>query len=41
MSIILGKLKCIFCENKEGLLSSIPHYGIYGGVGKRVFYHDE
>jgi len=41
MAIILGKLKCWFCNNKKGILYSVQDYGIYGEVGGRVFYHPE
>ena len=41
MAFIIGKPKCIFCDEKEGLLHSVHAYGAYGEVGKRHFYHDE
>lgn len=41
MALILGKLKCFFCEKKEGVLYSVHQYGIYGDVGGRIFYHTE
>ena len=41
MAIILGKIKCWFCDEKAGLIYSVQDYGIYGEVGKRVFYHPE
>lgn len=41
MALILGKIKCCFCENKSGVIQSVHHYGIYGEVGKRIFYHDK
>jgi len=41
-AFIIGKLKCCFCKRKDGLLSSVHDYGIYGeDVGSRIFYHDE
>ena len=41
-AFIIGRLKCCFCKNKRGLLSSVHGYGIYESVvGKRIFYHDE
>ena len=40
MAIIFGKLKCIFCGKKNGLLHSVHGYGIYkDDMGKRIFYH--
>jgi len=41
MALLLGKLKCYFCGSKGGLFHSIHDYGIYGDVGKRIFYHPE
>ncbi len=42
MAFIIGKLKCCFCKNKGGILSSVHGYGIYNSdIGKRIFYHDE
>jgi len=42
MGFIIGKLKCCFCKNKGGVLSSVHGYGIYErNIGKRVFYHEE
>jgi len=41
MLLIIGKPKCIFCDENEGLLHAVHDYGIYGTVGKRIFYHDE
>lgn len=41
MAIIIGKIKCWFCEKKGGVIHSTHDYGIYGEVGKRVFYHPE
>ena len=41
MALILGKLKCYFCDGKDGLLYSVCDYGIYGEVGKRIHFHRE
>lgn len=41
MTIILGKVKCYFCGEKNGVFQSVCNYGIYGDVGKRLFYHQE
>lgn len=35
------KLKCCFCDNRNGFLQSVHQYGIYGEVGKRTFFHQE
>jgi hypothetical protein len=39
--IRLGKIKCCFCKEKKGLLHSVHAYGLYGAMGKRIFYHHE
>ncbi len=39
--IVLGKIKCYFCGIKDGLIHSVCAHGIYGEVGKRIFYHPE
>jgi hypothetical protein len=41
MSFIIGKIKCCFCGGKDGVIHSVCDYGIYGDVGKRIFYHSE
>jgi len=41
MAVIFGKVKCCFCEEKSGIITSVCKYGIYGEIGKRIFYHDE
>jgi len=41
MAFTIGKLKCYFCQGKNGLLHSVCEYGIYGGVSSRIFYHPE
>lgn len=41
MAYIFGKIKCYFCGNKNGVIHSVCDYGIYGEVGKRIFYHPE
>lgn len=41
MALIFGKIKCYFCNKKDGLLQSVCHCGLYGELGKRIFYHDE
>lgn len=41
MALILGKIKCYFCGKKGGLFYSVHEYGIYGDIGKRIFYHPE
>ncbi len=38
---IFGKIECCFCGKKDGVIHSVCEYGIYGGVGKRRFYHPE
>jgi len=41
MAWTIGKLKCYFCKDKDGLFHSVCDYGIYGDVGKRINYHPE
>jgi len=41
MAVILGKVKCYFCGQKDGVFRSVCKYGCYGDVGKRYFYHQE
>ncbi|MHA1620740.1 MAG: hypothetical protein ACTSVO_01260 [Candidatus Heimdallarchaeaceae archaeon] len=41
MAYIFGKIKCYFCDTKDGLMHSVCAYGIYGEAGKRLFYHPE
>ena len=41
MALILGRIKCYFCEEKEGFMQSVHAFGIYGEMGKRLFYHLE
>lgn len=41
MGFVVGKLKCWFCSKKAGVLQSVHEYGIYGGVGGRIHYHQE
>jgi len=42
MAWILGKIKCCFCEKIDGVISSVPKYGIYANdVDGRIFFHDE
>ena len=41
MGFVIGKLKCWFCNKKEGVLQSVHQYGEYGGVGGRIHYHQE
>jgi len=43
MAFIFGKIKCYFCQEKNGLMQSVCRYGIYGDndVEGRLFYHDE
>jgi hypothetical protein len=41
MAYILGKIKCCFCGNVDGEITSVPKYGIYEEVGHRTFFHDE
>lgn len=41
MAIIIGKIKCLFCEKPGGDMHSVHKYGIYGDIGKRLFYHEE
>lgn len=41
MALILGKLKCCFCDKKDGILTSVCAYGSYSGISSRTFYHEE
>lgn len=41
MAVILGKIRCYFCNQKKGVMVSIQDYGIYGEVNQRIFYHQE
>ena len=41
MVLMLGKIKCCFCNKKDGILTSVCDYGYYGDVGGRIFYHEE
>jgi len=41
MALIIGKLKCYFCGKKTGFFHAVHQYGIYGELGKRIFYHPE
>jgi len=41
MAIIIGKIKCYFCNGTCGLFHSVHDYGIYGDAGRRIFYHPE
>lgn len=41
MAITIGKIKCCFCKDKDGLLHSVCDHGIYGEVGRRIYYHPE
>ena len=41
MPLIIGKLKCCFCKKNKGVLTSVHEYGIYGEVGKRIFFHEQ
>ncbi|MHA1701004.1 MAG: hypothetical protein ACTSWK_01925 [Promethearchaeota archaeon] len=41
MALVIGKIKCYFCGEKDGVFQSVCKYGIYGDVGKRYFYHQE
>lgn len=41
MALIIGKIKCCFCKEKDGWIHSVCDYGIYGAVGRRIFYHPE
>jgi hypothetical protein len=41
MPLIIGKIKCYFCKEKDGFMYSVCDYGIYGDVGRRIFYHPE
>ena len=41
MAIQFGKHKCWFCEQKKGLFHSVHDHGIYGEMGKRIYYHPE
>ena len=37
----IGKHKCWFCEQKKGVFHSVHDHGIYGEMGKRIYYHPE
>jgi len=41
MALTIGRLKCYFCCDKDGVLESVCDYGIYGDVGGRIHYHME
>lgn len=41
MAFQIGKHKCYFCEEKKGFFHSVHAYGIYGEMGKRIYYHPE
>ncbi|MDX1806214.1 MAG: hypothetical protein R3267_04215 [Paenisporosarcina sp.] len=41
MAFTVGKLKCYFCGEKDGVFESVCKYGIYGDVGGRIHYHME
>jgi hypothetical protein len=41
MGVVIGKIKCCFCGTKGGIIHSVNEYGIYGEIGKRMFYHPE
>jgi len=43
MALILGKIKCCFCNKKDGVITSVCSYGSYGDgdVDGRIFYHEE
>ena len=41
MAWTLGKIKCCFCNDRDGIIHSVCDYGIYGDVGGRIFYHPE
>ena len=42
MAFIIGKIKCHFCGEKNGILHSVHEYGIYENeIRKRTFYHPE
>ena len=41
MALTLGKIKCCFCNKKDGIITSVCDYGCYGEIGKRIFYHEE
>jgi len=38
---VFGKIRCYFCNAKNGLFHAVHDYGVYGDVGKRIFYHPE
>ena len=42
MAIVIGSIKCLFCEKKFGILHSSHGYGQYANeISQRVFYHPE
>ena len=41
MAFQIGKHKCWFCEQKKGVFHSVHDHGIYGEMGKRIYYHPE
>jgi|GEM_PF-5887420 len=41
MPLIIGKLKCYFCADKDGVLESVCDHGIYGDAEGRIHYHME
>ena len=40
-AVMFFKPKCCFCKINDGYLHSVCKHGIYGDVGKRIFYHPE
>lgn len=41
MALIIGKIKCCFCGEKEGVLESVHGYGLYDAPAKRTHFHPE
>ncbi len=41
MVFMIGKIKCYFCNGKDGLIHSVCDHDIYSGIGRRIFYHPE
>ena len=41
MALTIGRIKCCLCKNKDGLIRSVCYHGIYGEIGKRIYYHQE
>lgn len=41
MALIIGKLKCCFCNSSVGFFHSVETRGRDSEINGRIFYHDE